>query len=1350
MLSNRPSFVKIFLLSLVVVYPWLAGQHVPSRERGNPNFRRQTDIDGNKVRTSIFNFGLTGRTGAVPGEIPYEWPINSGRHYIALTGLFVGAEVLTEEGDLKPFVTVPLGREDNQGNSMMFEPVPEYLNPNSNLIAKSDEPDSWPEIWPDKLEDEVDPGWAGSWNGYFGKNQFNADQELYFKISDDRNFLRGATYIPDTTDLSRRGMGVLAGVRVMQWSQVLVEDVVFVLYEIKNDGTKDLNKTSFCLWLADLVGGDQDAGDDSPDFDLLYDIAWSKDSDGVSNDPAFAGATVGVAATAYLETPGNDVDRIDNDGDGEDGPRITEAMLLGEDETNAVDDNYNGLIDENLAHVPFGDQEGVTYANRIDDDGDAEAGSPVITQAMIDAAANDLAPGGYRWYRWPPNPETDPVQDGQIHLILLSQEDLGKAFADGIDNDESLEYPDGLGADTSGPRITWEIIQAAAQDPYRRYRVPGTDIILYDVDSSDYGKRYADGIDNDGDGAVDEGIDEGIDEMIDESRDDFIDNDYDWNPFTDDVGRDGSEISLDLGQNDGRPTSGAKSNFPGEPNIDKTDVSESDQMGLTAVSYDEAGSIPTSQDPALWLFYMIPGEFWQPPPGGQPPGDYDLFVTSAFFPIRAGETKRISMAVCLGEDEEDARRNKDVAQQTYDEDYQFAKAPIPPHVKAIPGNGKVTLIWDDVAESSFDTYMAGIGAEGYDFEGYKIYRATDPEFADAYDITDAQGNLTFYTPIAQFDRIDGIEGYHEVAVNGVHYNLGSETGLTHTYIDEDVVNGQTYYYAVVSYDFGGDLTNMIPPTESTRRLTINSLTGEIRKGPNVVVVTPNPPAAGYVEAEIDTLELVQGTTSSRITYRIVDPTAVKDGHRYRITFEDTLKPKQGGPFTPGYDTLTTKSFTLMDVTDTLHIDTLIAHSRKLFLTDEQPIIDGFQLIIDNKEFLYLNREASHWTADSMWRFVLEVFRLGFTQGTPIPADYRIIIDGESEGALYLTSPAGTTVEVSRGYLSGNYTRTFTNFSGETSAGTWQLRLIDLGGNGGNTATGITLTFEDDQGQHRTVSLPDGPGVSDYTGEYVWTANVTDLIGIHKVKINYTWTTDYDGRDTTTAFQSFPSRQVNFHVERRTEISGIDSIDWYPIPFAFGDFSPHEVSPAGNGLLDADSVETDWVIFLDHDINGSPAPSWVFKMAYPRPWETENVYGPMPGDTVFLYLNKPFLSTDVFEFTTRAPHIDETLAKQSLKKIKVVPNPYVAAVPWEPRNLYSSGRGPRSIHFNHLPAECTIRIFTVSGELVKVIHHKSDINDGTAEWDLLTKDNLAASYGIYIYHVEAPGLGEHIGKFAVIK
>tara|TARA_B100000519_G_C13916161_1_gene284537 strand:+ start:91 stop:222 length:132 start_codon:yes stop_codon:yes gene_type:complete len=43
-----------------------------------------------------------------------------------------------------------------------------------------------------------------------------------------------------------------------------------------------------------------------------------------------------------------------------------------------------------------------------------------------------------------------------------------------------------------------------------------------------------------------------------------------------------------------------------------------------------------------------------------------------------------------------------------------------------------------------------------------------------------------------------------------------------------------------------------------------------------------------------------------------------------------------------------------------------------------------------------------------------------------------------------------------------------------------------------------------------------------------------------------------------------------------------------------------------------------------------------------------------------------------------------------------------------------------------------------------------MNYGTGSWDLLTKDNLTISYGVYVYHVEAEGIGEKIGKLAIIK
>ena len=99
---------------------------------------------------------------------------------------------------------------------------------------------TWPDQWPDKLDDPLDPGWAGSWNGYFGKDQKNAEQESYFVMDDaqDAEFF----YFPDSNDLERRGMGLRCTQRGLQWNHILAEDVLFWLYDIKNISDYDLEK----------------------------------------------------------------------------------------------------------------------------------------------------------------------------------------------------------------------------------------------------------------------------------------------------------------------------------------------------------------------------------------------------------------------------------------------------------------------------------------------------------------------------------------------------------------------------------------------------------------------------------------------------------------------------------------------------------------------------------------------------------------------------------------------------------------------------------------------------------------------------------------------------------------------------------------------------------------------------------------------------------------------------------------------------------------------------------------------------------------------------------------------------
>jgi len=146
--------------------------------------------------------------------------------------------------------------------------------------------------------------------------------------------------------------------------------------------------------------------------------------------------------------------------------------------------------------------------------------------------------------------------------------------------------------------------------------------------------------------------------------------------------------------------------------------------------------------------------------------------------------------------------------------------------------------------------------------------------------------------------------------------------------------------------------------------------------------------------------------------------------------------------------------------------------------------------------------------------------------------------------------------------------------------------------------------------------------------------------------------------------------------------------------------------------------------------------------------TEDV-APSPGDKFRISTTRPFGRDDRFQFTMRKQTVDTELAKESMEDIFVAPNPYLGAASWE-RKSGSIGRGERKIEFFNLPRKCTIRIFNVRGELVRTLEHDGAFNDGSISWDLRSNDSEDIAYGIYFYHVEAPGIGEYVDKFAIIK
>ena len=131
-----------------------------------------------------------------------------------------------------------------------------------------------------------------------------------------------------------------------------------------------------------------------------------------------------------------------------------------------------------------------------------------------------------------------------------------------------------------------------------------------------------------------------------------------------------------------------------------------------------------------------------------------------------------------------------------------------------------------------------------------------------------------------------------------------------------------------------------------------------------------------------------------------------------------------------------------------------------------------------------------------------------------------------------------------------------------------------------------------------------------------------------------------------------------------------------------------------------------------------------------------------GDALRLLYANPATSNDVYVFNTSAlVRGNAALAKTGLDRIRVVPNPYYN------RSRYELSQFNRVMRFINLPERATVRIFSLSGQLVRTLE-KTDPTSSVLNWDLQTENRLPVASGVYVYHVEAPGVGTIFGRLVV--
>lgn len=102
---------------------------------------------------------------------------------------------------------------------------------------------------------------------------------------------------------------------------------------------------------------------------------------------------------------------------------------------------------------------------------------------------------------------------------------------------------------------------------------------------------------------------------------------------------------------------------------------------------------------------------------------------------------------------------------------------------------------------------------------------------------------------------------------------------------------------------------------------------------------------------------------------------------------------------------------------------------------------------------------------------------------------------------------------------------------------------------------------------------------------------------------------------------------------------------------------------------------------------------------------------------------------------------------------VAPNPFIYG---NMERSFAANGNLYGLEFRNLPEACTIRIYTVTGDLVKTLEHRPDSRGnvyGSEAWDQKTDSGLLVAPGLYVYHVESTTAGvggTFIGKFMIIR
>lgn len=708
---------------------------------------------------------------------------------------------------------------------------------------------------------------------------------------------------------------------------------------------------------------------------------------------------------------------------------------------------------------------------------------------------------------------------------------------------------------------------------------------------------------------------------------------------------------------------------------------------------------PTTGRTSTFVFSGDPvaGTGWLPALSNVGGADVRSMLSAGPFTLAKGDTQEIvgGFVIAQGSDRLNSvsllKKFDLVAQDAFNANFILPSPPPAPVVKVAELPNEIILSWYDGRDAS-EPYTFTGSAKDYKFEGYNVYQGKSVNGP--------------WKRLATYDIVNGVKTVFDFVLDpetGLTLDLpvvfGEDSGVKrHIRITKDainntpLVNGKEYYFSLTSYAYNHDASAKV----SGVPLVLENARDAITSVPHGTAIGSTVPVR-YSEVLPTSRQ-----ADDAVVAEVIDPLRVT-GDTYRVTFNtDAL--------------LAVTSWNLLNVSTG---DTLVSRSTDFSGGVTSPIVNGLLWRVQNP-VAGLRRDTQDpagWAYEpsrATW------FEAPTEDGKPMQA----LTNEEGFGA-FTAAMVGFYENQASTVAPENLQRVEIRFTNNPSKMQKAYRYLR---NARSLAAIVDSSFLP------YVNLASGG--FPYQGDY------------GQVTVPFTvWEVDPLDGDPTPRQLNVGFLENNDSLYSATgEFRGRGKIDgkWEPtygvnggreVVYIFAsDYSATEdttytISPLGTGRplnMLAEQKYLDVLYIM-----------WLKKIDSTSTWSE--------GDVLTLSSNYLLTPDRAFEVNT-APYKtqkgDVALMKDQMAKINVFPNPYFA------HNTAEFNQFVRFVTITNLPEKATIRVFSLTGELLRTIH--KDDNSTSVRWDLRNESVLPVASGIYIIHIEVPDVGDRILKLAVIQ